>query len=771
MTGLARTLFAASLAGALAGSSQAAEKITYEDHVLPIFRSNCLKCHNQNEQKGGLDLSNFSGAVKGGGSGTSVSSGDADGSKLFKSITHAEEPTMPPNAKLSDKEIDVVRQWIAGGLLEGVNSKAIASNKPKVEMAVDVSSLKPKEPLPLPQDLLLQPVVRTERASVATGMAASPWSPLIALGGQRQVLLYHTETLELAGILPFPEGYPTVLRFSRNGKMLLAGGGEGARQGSAVVWEVATGERIIKVGEEFDTVLAADLSGDQKWIALGGPDRLVKIYSTEDGQLKHTIKKHTDWVTAAEFSPDGKFLATGDRNGNLHVWEAATGQELYTLKGHRNWITALSWRADSQMLVSASEDATSKLWQVKDEREARNTTAHNGGALFAHCYHDGRMVTCGRDNNITLWDANGGRTRNLAVTNDLPVRAVLTHDGNRIIGADWLGNVTVWNAADGKPLGALALNPPTLEQRLELAAAALAKWSDEAAKQTESLKAAETEAAKFAALAGDAKERYEASKLNESGGKQEQEQWKELQKQAEAADKKVAEAKAAAEQVARQFAAVEKRVVDLKAAQFNVKVHAAREQLAARETDHQKLELAARNAGSAVESAKRDLDAVRKQQAVMPDKLKGMENVIKLDRQFAKEPQDALAKAKKDLGKVESSLKRAKPDKVDAVKQQVEALQKDVAEKQAAADKAQKEIDSDIAALAKLREEEKALELKAKAAREAVRKAELELAAAKSEAEKSTRQLAADKERVDKLRAEYREMRGLPPEPVKSAAL
>jgi predicted nucleic acid-binding Zn-ribbon protein len=94
-----------------------------------------------------------------------------------------------------------------------------------------------------------------------------------------------------------------------------------------------------------------------------------------------------------------------------------------------------------------------------------------------------------------------------------------------------------------------------------------------------------------------------------------------------------------------------------------------------------------------------------------------------------------------------------------------------VAEKQAAADKAQKEIDSDIAALAKLREEEKALELKAKAAREAVRKAELELAAAKSEAEKSTRQLAADKERVDKLRAEYREMRGLPPEPVKSAAL
>lgn len=767
----------------LAATGKAAEKITFEDHVLPIFRNNCLKCHNPNEQKGGLDLSNFAGALKGGGSGTSVTSGDPEGSKLFKAITHAEEPTMPPNARLPDKDIAVIRQWIAGGLLETSGSKAIASNKPKIDMAIDPAALKPKEPLPMPQDLLLQPVVHTERSSVATGLAANPWSPLVALGGQRQVLLYNTDSLDLVGILPFPEGYPHVLRFSRGGRLLLAGGGEGARQGVVVVWEVATGERVLAVGEEYDTVLAADISADQKWIALGGTDKLVKFYSTEDGQLKHSIKKHTDWVTAVEFSPDGKLLATGDRNGNLHVWEAATAQELYTLKGHRSWITALSWRADSQFLVSASEDGTAKLWQVKDEREARSTTVHNGGALFAHCALDGRVVTCGRDKQVSIWDANGGRQRNIAITNDLPVRAVFAHDGNRLITGDWLGNIRVWNAADGKELGSLSLNPPTLEQRLELANVELAKLAAETTAKEEALKAAQDEHAKFSALSEDSRKAYETARLNESGGKNEEAQWKEHQRHAEDTGKAVAAAKAALEKLAGQKTAVERRIAEIKAAQFNVQVHAARAELSKQERERTKAEAAVKQAEAAVEQAKLDVEAARKQLASMPDKIKGMENVIKFDRQFAKEPQNGLASVKRELAKAEIAAKKAAAQEArlrataaaegkdpgtaaasvrktgEALNAKLAALAKEAAAMQAAVDEGARELEADQARLAKLREEEAALVKKLKELKDALRKAESQLAGAKAEVEKTARALAAQKERVEKLRAEYQQMR------------
>jgi WD40 repeat protein len=38
---------------------------------------------------------------------------------------------------------------------------------------------------------------------------------------------------------------------------------------------------------------------------LGGPGKVLRVYSTTDGALLREIKKHTDWITSVEYSPDG----------------------------------------------------------------------------------------------------------------------------------------------------------------------------------------------------------------------------------------------------------------------------------------------------------------------------------------------------------------------------------------------------------------------------------------------------------------------------------
>ena len=86
-------------------------------------------------------------------------------------------------------------------------------------------------------------------------------------------------------MLPFPEGTIYVLKFSRNGDLLLAGGGRGGQSGLAVVWDVKTGKRVFEIGKEYDAVLAADISPDHGQVALGGPGKIVRIYNTADGQL------------------------------------------------------------------------------------------------------------------------------------------------------------------------------------------------------------------------------------------------------------------------------------------------------------------------------------------------------------------------------------------------------------------------------------------------------------------------------------------------------
>ena len=36
----------------LSAPLRAAEKITYDDHIFPIFESSCLNCHNPDKKKG-----------------------------------------------------------------------------------------------------------------------------------------------------------------------------------------------------------------------------------------------------------------------------------------------------------------------------------------------------------------------------------------------------------------------------------------------------------------------------------------------------------------------------------------------------------------------------------------------------------------------------------------------------------------------------------------------------------------------------------------------
>jgi hypothetical protein len=453
-----------------------AAKITYDDQVLPLLREKCLGCHNPDRKSGGLRMNTYANIRTGGASGEVIKPGDPDDSLLYKLVTHQQEPHMPPKSPMLPKDrLDVIRQWIEGGALENNGSKAVVVNKPKYEISLgSVAKGKPEGPPPMPGPLPLEPVVVTKRASAVTAIAASPWAPLVAVAGQKQVLLYHSDTLELLGVLPFAEGIPYVLKFSRNGSLLLAGGGLGAKSGKAVVWSVKTGERIFTVGDELDAVIAADISADQSMIALGGPSKAVRIYSTKDGKLVHEIKKHTDWIYAIEYSPDGVLLATGDRNGGLFVWEANTGREYFSLRGHTAAITDVSWRADSNVLASASEDTTIRLWEMENGNNIKSWGAHGGGVEAVKYARDGRLVSCGRDRLARIWDQNGGAVRAFEAFADLALRTTFSHDAGRVIGGDWTGEIRVWSTADGKLAGQLSANPLAVADRLEAAGKELA---------------------------------------------------------------------------------------------------------------------------------------------------------------------------------------------------------------------------------------------------------------------------------------------------------
>ena len=447
--------------------SVAADKITYDDHIFPIFESKCLNCHNPDKKKGDLDLSTYTGTMAGSSGGKIALSGDGGSSKLFTVAVHTEEPVMPPEGdKIAKKDAELIRTRIDGGLLENKGSKAKKRPKPAFTLGSIPTGKRPEGPPPMPQDLLLEPVVTPTRSTVVADIDASPWAPLIAITGQRQILLYHSDTFELIGVLPFPKGNPETISFHPSGKYLIAGGGIGGKSGTTVTWDITNGREMMTMGNEFDSVLAADLRADLGGIALGGPSRLIKLWDTQEGEQIKSIKKHTDWVTALAYSPDGVLLATGGRGSGVQIWEAASGNEFHSLRGHQKAIVDIKWRADSNLVATASEDGTIRFWDMNQGKEVKRGTASGGGILALDYARNGKLISSTRDGRVQLWKADLTLEKQSQPFPEMITEVAFSHDGARYFTADWNGKIEAWNTLDFKKIGELSTTPPSVENRI-----------------------------------------------------------------------------------------------------------------------------------------------------------------------------------------------------------------------------------------------------------------------------------------------------------------
>lgn len=456
-----------------------AEKITFNDHVQPVFREHCLACHDSGGQSGGLALDSFAAVLEGGAGGEIVSAGDGGNSRLYKLMAHIDKPIMPPGQdKLPEKQLQLVKAWIDGGLLENAGSTAMKSSKPAVEAFVPSADNRPAGEPAMPGGFYREPVIHTSRAGVVSEVAASPWAPLVAVASQRQVLLYHSQSHALLGVAPFVAGIPEVIRFSRNGDLLLVAGGRGAALGVVHLWDVKTGVRLAELGDQLDTILAADITPDHTLVALGGPRKQVRVLRSADGSEAYVLTKHTDWVTALEFSPDGKHLATADRAGNAYVWEAKTGRPVAALSGHKQIVNAVSWRGDSQVVATASDDRDFRLWKPNGQM-IKQWGDYGGGVLDVAYTKDGRLVSAGRDGVAKLWNADGKEIRKLGKSSDMTMAIATVTDGSKddalAVFGDWTGEVKLASTDSGAQVAELSANPPTLALRVAAAAKSIDK--------------------------------------------------------------------------------------------------------------------------------------------------------------------------------------------------------------------------------------------------------------------------------------------------------
>ena len=90
----------------------------FETHVAPLLIKHCVECHQGKDPSGGLLLTSRPGLLHGGESGDAIDRQTPAASYLLERITSGE---MPPeiqgrSQKLPDAEIELIRQWLDGGV-------------------------------------------------------------------------------------------------------------------------------------------------------------------------------------------------------------------------------------------------------------------------------------------------------------------------------------------------------------------------------------------------------------------------------------------------------------------------------------------------------------------------------------------------------------------------------------------------------------------------------------------------------------------------------
>jgi WD40 repeat protein len=156
-------------------------------------------------------------------------------------------------------------------------------------------------------------------------------------------------------------------------------------------------ELILQTGHTRSANAVA-FSPDNRWLASGGKDNVIKIWDLATGNVLRTLYGHTSNVNALAVSPDGKLLASGSGDINdkrdlgtftqggvvggaedntVRIWSVQTGQQLQVFRGHELPVGGVAFSNDGRSLTSVGGDAV-KVWDVSAGTESRSQKTKYG---------------------------------------------------------------------------------------------------------------------------------------------------------------------------------------------------------------------------------------------------------------------------------------------------------------------------------------------------------------------------------------------------------
>ncbi|MCC7450890.1 MAG: WD40 repeat domain-containing protein [Anaerolineae bacterium] len=224
-------------------------------------------------------------------------------------------------------------------------------------------------------------------------VAVSPDGKHIVTGGYTTVQLWDRQSLKEIRQFDGHQAYVNSVAFSSDGRYLLTGSGDQeSTDGTARLWEVNTGKKILTFTFEYPawvTSVAFTPDGKQALIVAEGEG--VRLYDVTTGQ---TVRDFGDasLVTRAVLSQDGKQILTSNYDAPVMLWDAQTGAKLRVLNVGADTTTPLAISPDGSLAVIGAPRGQAKSWNIKTGKLIRSFTIKASEVTGVNFSPDGKWV-------------------------------------------------------------------------------------------------------------------------------------------------------------------------------------------------------------------------------------------------------------------------------------------------------------------------------------------------------------------------------------------
>jgi WD40 repeat protein len=238
-------------------------------------------------------------------------------------------------------------------------------------------------------------------------------------------------------------------RFRPDGGAVLTG----SRDGTARLWDAATGRPLGPPLAHGDIVFQVVFSPDGRRVLTGGYDGKVRIWDPATGQPAGPTLVHGEPVWYLAYAPGGRLLLTHGRDLAVRLWDAATGRLVGPPIG-AGLIGHVHFSADGRLLLTGGTDGQALLWDVATGRPS-GPALRQDGTNFTGFSPDGRFIVAGSaDGTLSLWETATRRLVAAPVRHDSPIHTVVfSPDGRRLLTLRGDSTARIVDAASGRPIG------------------------------------------------------------------------------------------------------------------------------------------------------------------------------------------------------------------------------------------------------------------------------------------------------------------------------